>query len=368
MLTPPSDRYVYETKTRLTEAGFRKGRLVKAYSVLFVCIGSTIGKVAQNIFDCITNQQINAITPSSNFSPEFVYSRLENDAKKISLLAGEQAVPIINKTSFSKVTIYVPELPEQTRIANFLTAIDEKISQLTQKYDLLKQYKKGVMQQIFSQKLRFKDENGREFSEWAAVAFGDVFDFVQTNSYSREMLTYDSGAVKNIHYGDIHTKFKSNFRLEEESVPYLCAAIDISKIKPESYCKSGDIVVADASEDYADVGKAIEVIEIGDQKLVAGLHTYIARDSNSKMFLGFGGYLMQSEDVRTQIKVLATGVSVLSISKGNLEKVRIQLPSKPEQTKIANFLTAIDEKITHTQAQLDAVKLYKKGLLQQLFV
>lgn len=77
---------------------------------------------------------------------------------------------------------------------------------------------------------------------------------------------------------------------------------------------------------------------------------------------------MQSEAVRLQIKTLATGVSVLGISKGNLAKVKISLPLKSEQTKIANFLTAIDDKITHTKTQLDTGKLYKKGLLQQLFV
>jgi type I restriction enzyme S subunit len=77
---------------------------------------------------------------------------------------------------------------------------------------------------------------------------------------------------------------------------------------------------------------------------------------------------MQIENVRLQIKTLATGVSVLGISKGNLAKVNLSVPSKPEQTKIANFLTAIDDKITNNQTQLNAMKQYKQGLLQQMFV
>ncbi|NOU14488.1 MAG: restriction endonuclease subunit S, partial [Methylococcaceae bacterium] len=169
-----SNRYVSKTRISLTDSGFNQGRLVKAGSILFVCIGSTIGKVGQNKKDCITNQQINAVVPNASFSKDFIFSRLENDAKKISMLAGEQAVPIINKTTFSKVEIFVPSLPEQTKIANFLTAVDKKIAQLTQKADLLVRYKKGVMQQIFSQQLRFKDDDGRESPEWEEKDLGDL--------------------------------------------------------------------------------------------------------------------------------------------------------------------------------------------------
>ena len=336
----------------------------------------------------LLNQNLLKLNSSEKMNNSFLFRQINSEryiAHIKNIQRGNANQSNITLKDLFEFDVFIAESKEQTKVANFLTAVDEKITQLTQKRDLLTQYKKGVMQQIFShskvrsdctvsyprgisRQLRFKDDDGQDFPEWEDTVFGDAFEFVQTNSHSREMLTYESGEVKNIHYGDIHKKFKSNFRLEQESVPYLSATVDVSKIKLESYCKSGDIVVADASEDYADVGKAIEIIEIGDYKLVAGLHTYIARDRNNKMALGFGGYLMQSEYVRTQIKVLATGVSVLSISKGNLGKVKVQLPNKPEQTKIANFLTTIDDKITATQTQLQAVKQYKQGLLQQMFV
>ena len=103
-----------------------------------------------NKFECITNQQINTVVPSANFFNDFIYSRLENDASKISKIAAEQAVPIINKTTFSKVTITIPKsISEQIKIANFLTSIDEKIIEAQTYLDTVKQYKQGLLQQMF---------------------------------------------------------------------------------------------------------------------------------------------------------------------------------------------------------------------------
>lgn len=142
-------RYVEETKTTLTEAGFKKTRPIRAGSVLFVCIGSTIGKIAQNIRDCATNQQINAVIPNAKHSDGFVYFALSNASDRIALLAGRQAVPIINKSLFSSVRLLVPSLLEQQRIADCLTSLDDLIAAEIGKLDTLKTHKRGLMQQLF---------------------------------------------------------------------------------------------------------------------------------------------------------------------------------------------------------------------------
>jgi len=142
-------RWVNDTKTTLTASGFEEIRPIKANSVLFVCIGSTIGKVTQNIRDCATNQQINSVIPNTEHSGGFLYYALSLNAERIANLAGIQAVPIINKTQFSAVRLPVPELPEQERIADCLSFLDDLITAQSKKIDAFKAHKKGLMQQLF---------------------------------------------------------------------------------------------------------------------------------------------------------------------------------------------------------------------------
>ena len=142
-------RFVDQTKTTLTPEGYSQTRPIRAGSVLFVSIGSTIGKVAQNVYDCATNQQINSVAPNSKHSDGFVYFALSFASERISMLAGRQAVPIINKSLFSSVQILVPKLPEQQRIASCLSSLDALITAETQRLEALKTHKKGLLQSLF---------------------------------------------------------------------------------------------------------------------------------------------------------------------------------------------------------------------------
>tara|TARA_R110002124_G_scaffold263665_1_gene430037 strand:+ start:1066 stop:2316 length:1251 start_codon:yes stop_codon:yes gene_type:complete len=272
----------------------------------------------------------------------------------------------LGQTAFANLTIPLPLKEEQTKIASFLSAVDDRIDQIIQKHKLLTEYKKGIMQQLFSQKLRFKADDGSDFEDWKESKFSECFTFHMTNSLSRAKLS-EQGDVMNIHYGDIHTKFSTLFDTTKEEVSFIKNKTDTLKIKSDQFLQIGDLVIADASEDYNDIGKTLEIINLDGKKAVAGLHTYIARPDQIHA-TGFCGYMMQSAKVRKQIKVLATGISVLGISKTNLNKLDLAIPSLPEQTKIANFLTAIDQKIDNVAEQIDQAKTWKKGLLQQMFV
>lgn len=154
MFVSPADisnnKYVESTEKTLSLEGFEKTRKIKANSVMFVCIGSTIGKVAMNKFECATNQQINSLVPNNENSSDFLYSNLELNAFKISGIAGNQAVPIINKTLFSSVKLkFPPTKEEQQKIASCLSAVDELITAQQEKIEQLQQHKKGLMQGLF---------------------------------------------------------------------------------------------------------------------------------------------------------------------------------------------------------------------------
>lgn len=261
-----------------------------------------------------------------------------------------------------------PSLPEQRKIADFLTAVDGRIGQLIHKKALLEDYKKGVMQQLFTQAIRFKDDHGIDFPDWEEKKLGDVYSYITTNSFSRDSLNYESGEVFNIHYGDIHTKFRSHFYLRKETVPFLNGSAKELRIKDDCYVKAGDIVLADASEDYADIGKSIEILDTENQLVVAGLHTYILRPDLSKMAIGFGAYLMQARATRIEVMTIAQGTKVLGLPKGYLSEVMLKIPTPDEQTKIADFLSAIDRKIESVATQITETQTFKRGLLQQMFV
>jgi len=209
----------------------------------------------------------------------------------------------------------------------------------------------------------FKNEG-----EWIFELFDKVYFFLVTNSFSRENLNYNNGSVKNIHYGDIHTKFSTLFDITKEIVPFINSDIPIERIREECYCKEGDLIFADASEDLNDVGKSIEIINLNSEKLLSGLHTLLARQKESKLAIGFAGYLFKTDWIRKQIQREAQGAKVLGISATRISNVKISYPKNPqEQQKIASCLSSLDEVITAHSQKLELLKDHKKGLMQNLF-
>lgn len=334
---------------------------------------SAVGRAiyVNNDGEGLLNQNMLKFRPAEEHSNYFTFSQL-NTPRYIDYISdikrGNANQANITVKDLLDFPLHTTTLPEQEKIAAFLTSVDDRIDQLKRKKSLLQDYKKGVMQKLFSQELRFKDDHGKPYPDWEEKKLGEVYTYQTTNSYSRDKLNYESGEVYNIHYGDIHTKFRCHFHLSNEYVPYLNSEIDAEKIKPESFLQVGDIVLADASEDYADIGKSIEVIDLGDAKVVAGLHTYILRPDTSKISKGFGAYLMQARPTRLEVMRIAQGTKVLGLPKAYLSFITLNIPHPDEQTKIANFLSTLDQKIEQIDTQITHTQTFKKGLLQQMFV
>lgn len=275
-------------------------------------------------------------------------------------------------SAYQNLTVPLPSLPEQQKIADCLSSLDEVIAGERQKLELLIAHKKGLLQNLFPKegetvpKLRFPEF--QDSGEWEEKKLGEIYEFKITNSFSRDMLNYEFGEIKNIHYGDIHTKFNTLFDIKKEIVPFINPDVCIDKIKEDSYCKEGDIIFADASEDLNDVGKSIEIVNLNGEKLVSGLHTLLARQKENFFIVGFAGFLFKSDWIRKQIQREAQGAKVLGISANRISNINIKFPkSIEEQQKIASCLSSLDDLIQAQQQKIELLEQHKKGLLQGLF-
>lgn len=347
--------------------------------ILFAIAGATVGKVGivkNDILPANTNQALAIIRLLDKELIAFVLQILTSRAMKkyIYQSVSVGAQPNLSLKQISDFVFFVPSLPEQQKIASFLSSVDERIEFLERKKEKLEAYKKGVMQQIFSQQIRFKparrggQDDGSAFPDWEEKRFSDLYEFKSTNSFSREQLNYEKGSHLNIHYGDIHTKFNTLLDLRSTKLPFVNEQVLLKKQMRDNVVSEGDLIIADASEDYKDIGKTVEVYKLSDAPVLAGLHTIHAALKDRGIEIGFGGYLMKSSGLRKQIMRIAQGTKVLSISATRVGELIIKVPCMEEQKKIVTFLQSIDESINQLNRQIQGLRTWKKGLLQQMFV
>lgn len=273
---------------------------------------------------------------------------------------------VLNKTEFLKIPVNVPETKEQKKIADAISSIEDVITLIEKEVALWEEKKKGVMQKIFSQEVRFKKEDGVDYPEWKSGTFKDIFEILKNNTLSRAELNYEEGYAQNIHYGDVLTKYPFVLDVKKDVIPYITDK-DMAKKVERMSLKNGDVIISDTAEDET-VGKATEITNLHDEILVSGLHTIPIRPSSIQFELGYLGYFINSNSYHDQLKPLMQGIKVTSISKGAIQDTTISYPCVEEQRKIVNCLLAIDETIQLKKQKLATWRTIKKGLLQQMFV
>ena len=192
----------------------------------------------------------------------------------------------------------------------------------------------------------------------------DILDFFPTNSLSWDQLEYGTDNVYNLHYGLIHKGLPIQIEVDKCSLPNIK-----EDFIPKNYtlCEDGDIAFADASEDTNDVGKVVEFLNCENNTIVCGLHTIHGRDKKKLTIKGFKGYAFSSEVFRQQVRRLAQGTKIYSISQKNFSDIFIGIPSKEEQIKIATLLRLLDERITTQNKIIEQYKSLIKGMSEMLF-
>ncbi|WP_349898933.1 restriction endonuclease subunit S [Bacteroides caccae] len=199
-----------------------------------------------------------------------------------------------------------------------------------------------------------------EFSEeWEICKVSELLDFYSTNSLSWEQLEYGTKAMMNLHYGLIHVGLPTMVDLTRDNLPNIK---EDNMPKNFELCKEGDVAFADASEDTNEVAKPIEFFDLAGKNIVCGLHTIHGRDNKNKTVIGFKGYAFSSSAFHNQIRRIAQGTKIYSISTKNFSECFIGIPSKVEQTKIATLLRLIDERIATQNKIIEKLQSLIKGL------
>ena len=250
----------------------------------------------------------------------------------------------ISQKILGEVLLKLPSKEEQTKIASFLSAVDEKISQLTKKHELLSQYKQGMMQKLFSQQLRFKADDGSEFGEWEEKELKDIAEINPKSKKLPESFIYID--LESVEKGQL--LLQKNIELQDapSRAQRLLAKGDVlfQMVRPYQqnnyyFNLSGEYV---ASTGYAQI--------------------------RTKLDSKFIYYALHEKTFLDEVMNRCTGTSYPAINSSDLSSIEILIPCLEEQTKIANFLSSIDQKIEVVAQQIEQAKQWKKGLLQQMFI
>lgn len=283
-------------------------------------------------------------------------------------------VPQLTAPKVKRIKINLPQLKiEQTAIANILSKVDDAITSVQNSIADAERLKKSLMQNLLTGRMKpdgtfrtsdefyINEKFGKVPVGWEVKRVDTLFDFFPTASYSRSMLSED-GDCKYIHYGDIHTRFDTFLDISKETLPYVNKVM----VKKFVYLEDGDIVISDTSEDYDGVGKLVELINVGESKVISGLHTLLLRPKTEELLNGFKGYLFNEERVRLEFLKYVTGIKVYSISKNSLSKVLLPIPTKEEQEQIKERMESINNEIFASKNKIKKLERLNKSLMQNL--
>ncbi|MDB8803225.1 restriction endonuclease subunit S [Romboutsia sp. 1001216sp1] len=358
---------IYETKEKITPEGAKKSRFVDVGDLILSNSMSFGRPYIMAIEGYIHDGWFVLKNYNKNFNRDYLCQLLTSPAiqKQYKRLAAGGVVDNISSELVNSVEINLPSKEEQEKIASFFSLIDDKISLQGEKVEALKDYKKGMMQKIFSRELRFKDDDGRDYPEWEEKKLGEcidiITDYVAAGSFAtiRENVQYknDKDYAQLIRTVDLKSKFKNsnNFVYVDKNAFEFLYRVNLNK---ESIILPN---VGNIGEVYF-----VKPENLPNENNVLAPNSILLRSSkNSNLFLY---QLFSTKGFRDSLDIITSKSGQPKFNKTELKEIRLNMPTEQEQIKIAKFLNNIDFKIAKEQEKLDSLNEYKKGLLQQIFV
>ncbi len=349
--TDITTKYIKNTERKLSEKGAEKGRFVKKNSVLVTCIAS-IGKNCIILEDGYFNQQINSITPLTNFDLNFIYYLMEHNSEKMKRYAGITATPILNKKSFENMEFKLPLLDEQKKIGAIISSVDQKIELIIRKLNQTIKFKQFLLQQLFANK-------SSESNELHKLRF----------DFHEEVEKFNLGEISEIKKG--FTPSTSNPSFWDGDINWV-AISDMSQGKYISSTKKK--ITSKGAKNKKIIKKGTLLMSF---KLTIGKLGILTEDMytneaicnfnwlNDDISTEYMYYYLNSINIKKYGSQAAKGIT---LNNDTLNKIPVLIPSIEEQEKITNFLSSVDQKIDLINQQLDQTTKFKQFLLQHLFV
>ena len=337
--------------------------LLRDGDLVFACTGASVGKSylytpgdGPLVF---AGFLIRASPNPTTLQPAFLFYYVQSKRywDWVATTSTRSGQPGINGREYAELPIPSPELPEQRAISEALSDVDGLLQALEALIAKKRAIKRAAMQQLLTGKTRLPGFR----SKWKVRPLGTICTFLRTASNPRSHLD-DNGDVEYIHYGDVHAHPQPVVNCTTYSLPRIAA----QRVGNATPLRNGDLVMVDASEDLDGVGKSVEVQEIADRRVVAGLHTILCRGDDNAWAVGFKAYLQFIPSFRSALARLAAGTSVYAISARQLASVELRVPPRSEQAAIVCVLSEMDAQIAALEQRIDKTRAVKQGMMQQL--
>jgi type I restriction enzyme S subunit len=347
-------KYISRTEKMLSQKGFSISRPFPKGSILFVCIGSTIGKCGIASETLTSNQQINAILPSAGLSSDYLYYAASAVAPKVKSLAGEQAVPIVNKTQFSETAIPLPPtLAEQEAIAEALSDADNLIESLEQLIVKKRQIKQGAMQELLIGKKRLLGFGG----EWEVKSFGELGS-TYGGLTGKTKIDFGQGSAKYIPFLNVI----NNVVIELNQLE----SVSVHLGENQNLAVKGDLFFNGSSETPEEVGMCAVLLDDVEDVYLNSFCFGFRLHLDAPVVGLYLAYFFRSGVGRKLLYALAQGATRHNLSKTALMALKFGLPTPDEQTAIAAILSDMDAEITALEAKLAKARQLKQGMMQEL--